>query len=52
MKATDFDLSKDLSEKNNLVHKMPDKAAEMQRHFESWLKRMDAAEPRGPFKDF
>jgi len=47
-----FDLAKDLSEKDNLVDKMPEKAAEMQAHFESWLKRMDEAEPRGPFKDF
>ena len=47
-----FDLSKDLGEKENLVDKMPDKAAEMQRHFENWIKRMAAAEPRGPFKDF
>jgi len=47
-----FDLSKDISEKNNLIDKMPDKAAEMQQHFESWLERMDEAEPRGPFKDF
>jgi hypothetical protein len=27
-------------------------AAQMQAHFEDWLNRMDAAEPRGPFKDF
>lgn len=47
-----FDLSKDLSEKNSLVEKMPEKAAEMQGHFENWLKHMDEAEPRGPFKDF
>jgi len=47
-----FDLSKDLSEKDSLVEKMPDKAAQMQGHFENWLKRMDEAEPRGPFKDF
>jgi arylsulfatase A-like enzyme len=47
-----FDLSKDLGEKNNLKEKMPEKAAEMQAHFENWLKRMDEAEPRGPFKDF
>ena len=47
-----FDLSKDVSEKGNLVDKMPEKAAEMQAHFEGWLKRMDEAEPRGPFKDF
>jgi arylsulfatase A-like enzyme len=47
-----FDLSKDISEKNNLIDNMPEKAAEMQQHFENWLKRMDEAEPRGPFKDF
>ncbi|MBC8870324.1 MAG: sulfatase-like hydrolase/transferase [Planctomycetes bacterium] len=47
-----FDLSKDISEKTNLIDKMPDKAAQMQEHFEGWLKRMDEAEPRGPFKDF
>ena len=47
-----FDLSKDISEKNNLVDELPEKAAEMQRHFENWLQRMDAAEPRGPFRDY
>lgn len=47
-----FDLSKDISEKNNLIDKVPEKAAEMQQHFENWLKRMDEAEPRGPFRDF
>ncbi len=47
-----FDLSKDLSEKDNLVDKLPDKAAKMQTHFENWLKRMDEADPRGPFRDF
>ena len=47
-----FDLSKDVSEKNNLAEALPEKTAEMQRHFENWLKRMDEAEPRGPFRDF
>ena len=47
-----FDLSKDVGEKDDLIKKMPAKAAEMQAHFENWLKRMDEAEPRGPFKDF
>jgi len=47
-----FDLANDLSEKDNLLEKMPEKAAEMQAHFEGWLQRMDEAEPRGPFKDF
>ncbi len=47
-----FDLADDVGEKNNLVEKMPRKAAEMEAHFNAWLKRMDAAQPRGPFKDF
>lgn len=47
-----FDLSKDVSEKNNLIDEMPEKAAEMEQHFSDWLKAMDEAEPRGPFKDF
>mgnify|MGYP001816416986 CR=1 FL=1 len=47
-----FDLSKDVSEQNNLADQMPEKTAEMQKHFEAWLKRMDEAEPRGPFRDF
>ena len=41
-----FDLSKDIGEQNNLVETMPKKALEMQRSFEAWLKRMEAAEPR------
>jgi arylsulfatase A-like enzyme len=47
-----FDLSKDVGEKNNLIDKMPEKAAEMEGHFTAWVKTMDEAEPRGPFKDF
>jgi hypothetical protein len=47
-----FDLSKDIGEKTNLIDKMPEKAAEMEARFAAWLKTMDEAEPRGPFKDF
>jgi arylsulfatase A len=47
-----FDLSNDIGEKSNLAEKMPEKAAEMQAHFENWLRQMDAAEPRGPFRDY
>lgn len=47
-----FDLSKDIGEQNNLADQMPGKTAEMQKHFEAWLKRMEAAEPRAPFRDF
>jgi arylsulfatase A-like enzyme len=47
-----FNLAEDLSEKKNLAEAFPEKAAEMQRHFENWQARMEAAEPRGPFRDF
>lgn len=47
-----FDLSKDVGEKNNLIDTMPEKAAEMEGRFTAWLKAMDEADPRGPFKDF
>lgn len=47
-----FNLADDVGEKNNLAGTMPEKASEMQTHFENWLAQMDAAEPRGPFRDF
>jgi arylsulfatase A-like enzyme len=47
-----FNLTEDVGEKNDLAAAMPEKAREMQTHFENWLARMDSAEPRGPFKDF
>lgn len=47
-----FNLADDVGEKNNLAGTMPEKAREMQAHFENWLKQMDAADPRGPFRDF
>jgi arylsulfatase A len=47
-----FDLSEDLGEKNNLIGTMPEKAAQMERHFQHWLQDMEAAEPRGPFRDY
>jgi arylsulfatase A-like enzyme len=47
-----FDLANDLGEQNNLAEKLPQKAAQMQAHFEAWRKQMDAAEPREPFKDY
>jgi len=40
-----YDLSKDISEKNNLAKKMPDKAKQMQKKLAAWLKEMDAQMP-------
>lgn len=47
-----FDLDADVGEKNNLVETMPEKAAAMQAHFETWMRQMEESEPRGPFRDF
>ena len=47
-----FDLSVDIGEQNDLTKKRPDKAAELKSAFDAWMNEMDAAEPRGPFRDF
>ena len=47
-----FDLSQDVGEKKNLIDSMPDQAAELEQHFRQWQQEMDAAEPRGPFRDY
>jgi arylsulfatase A len=47
-----FDLSQDVGEKKNLIDALPDQAAELEQHFRRWQQEMDAAEPRGPFRDY
>ena len=47
-----FDLSEDLGEQRNLISEEPELAAEMAQHFADWQTEMDAAEPRGPFRDY
>jgi arylsulfatase A-like enzyme len=47
-----YDLSQDVGERHDLSQTFSTQAAEMQRRFEKWLAEMDAAEPRGPFKDY
>lgn len=47
-----FNLARDLSEEDNLISQEPEQAAAMAQHFADWMSEMDAAEPRGPFKDF
>jgi arylsulfatase A-like enzyme len=47
-----FDLSADLSEKRDLAKEKPEVAAMMRGKFAAWKKEMDAAEPRGPFRDY
>jgi arylsulfatase A len=47
-----FNLADDVGEKTNLATKQPEKLAELEGKFREWQKAMDAAEPRGPFRDY
>jgi len=41
-----------LSEKNNLIDTHPDVANDCRKKYQEWLKEMDEADPRGPFKNY
>ena len=47
-----FDLSRDIGEKTDLSQSHSEKLAELKAGFERWRAEMDAAEPRGPFRDY
>ncbi len=47
-----FDLSQDIGEQNDLSEEKPDVLKKMKSKFAGWMKRMEEAEPRRPFKDF
>ena len=47
-----FDLSVDVSEKHDLTAERPELAKQLEAEFIAWRKEMDAAEPRGPFRDY
>jgi arylsulfatase A len=47
-----FNLAKDIGEQNDLSKSNPQKLRELKARFANWKARMDAAEPRGPFRDF
>jgi arylsulfatase A-like enzyme len=47
-----FDLARDVGETTNLVHQQPMKAEELRQAFQEWVREMEAAEPRGPFRDY
>ena len=47
-----FDLSADIGEKNDIAPAMPDLVADIRSRWATWRKQMDAAEPRGPFRDY
>ncbi|MBI3882232.1 MAG: sulfatase-like hydrolase/transferase [Verrucomicrobia bacterium] len=47
-----FDLATDLGETKDLSKEKPDELAKVRGRWEAWRKEMDAAEPRGPFRDY
>jgi arylsulfatase A-like enzyme len=47
-----FDLSVDIEEKHDLSAEKPEVLARVEARFDAWQKEMDAAEPRGPFRDY
>jgi arylsulfatase A-like enzyme len=47
-----FDLSADVTEKEDLAKSNPEMLRQMRERFEGWRGEMDAAEPRGPFRNF
>jgi len=47
-----FDLSSDIGERHDLSSEKLDVLKKVTSRFEAWMKRMDNAEPRGPFKNF
>lgn len=47
-----FDLSRDPGETHDLSQQHPDQAARVVARFEAWLSEMQAAQPRGPFRDY
>ena len=46
-----FDLSADPGEKTDLSAAKPEVVDQLKERFAGWRKAMDAAEPRGPFRD-
>lgn len=47
-----FDLSTDIGEQHDLSTAEPEVLAHLKAKFAAWKKRMAAAEPRGPFRDY
>ena len=47
-----FDLEADIGESHDLSAERPDMLEIVQGRYRNWVKEMDSAEPRGPFRDF
>jgi arylsulfatase A-like enzyme len=47
-----YDLTTDIGETKDLSAAKPEVLAKLKARFEAWKKEMEAAEPRGPFRDY
>jgi hypothetical protein len=47
-----FDLETDLGETKDLSRENPEILQQVRARFTAWREEMDAAEPRGPFRDY
>lgn len=47
-----FDLSNDLGEKHDLSSSESARRKEMEERWTAWKQKMNASEPRGPFRDY
>ncbi len=47
-----YDLATDIGETKDLSAEKPDILARVKGRFDAWRREMDAAEPRGPFRDY
>ena len=47
-----FDLARDPGEKNDLSAERPELVKQIKARFAAWKAAMEAAEPRGPFRDY
>lgn len=47
-----FDLNNDIGEQHDLSDEQPEVLSMIKKRYANWLREMQAAEPRGPFRDF
>ncbi|HFA59973.1 MAG TPA: N-acetylgalactosamine-6-sulfatase, partial [Rhodospirillales bacterium] len=47
-----FDLEADVGESNDLSRREPETLSRVESRYRTWLREMEAAEPRGPFRDY
>jgi arylsulfatase A-like enzyme len=47
-----YDLARDVGEKHDLSAEKPEVLQRLRARYDAWKREMDAAEPRGPFRDY